>query len=732
MKKLLVMLFACLVLPSVMMAADKDKLSSKSAVERLYSVEKENKELIKQLKKASFYHSKVWVERWEDGRVYYILQSPGKNIAVVRDGQDRLFYKGRQAKPGDEFYYTYFGSLELTKVNGTYYFLANGKYMYTHEGRYVGTNAVLKTYGDRSFFVSKNINKYGNHSDKTYYEVYTLDGHKAIDDADAFWYCPETPVSLCDVGGFTFPAMPMKEHFIGQFDQNDAAGRKKQFSLGFTDGRECMSNSSMSLLIGNAYYAVNAEKCRLLTDSTSYNVAGNRIDNKLLRVESGELNIPSRYDFSDKHYGCMSLYKADGTKLLDSLLWADFNSNDQVIVYYRNNEARAVRCGALNPLHPQLSVPPLFAEVMYVPDGTGISKPWVRMTSFGDWKPYSADEKYSFDALSDAQRKFEENNFFSYLIDQKIDDAKTDNMTDEEKLMYVYAAGMVGSSGVRQQQEIMQYLYSGIAPSKEPSRDDDDDDDGYSDDDYVFNGKTYSKGKWVRKKVDHACVIAKKMEAFADKQSDRYKLMQSMYGTVHLLKNKLDFNYQTGIPEARKNFDNEVALQKYRQQQEEERQRQQQAQQANELVSTIFGMLGNVVNNLTQSKPGKKAPLVKSSGIRVVKEHTGHQMLDNMKVPENFNYLPIYTGTTGEMATDMQSMPGAYGGSSASSAGESNSGTASAQKKCQSCLSHPGKCYICSGKGQYIPSVSVGHYVKCDHCHGTGICQSCHGSGTRP
>lgn len=717
------MLFVCLVFHSVMMAAGKDKLSSKSAVERLYSVEKENKELIKELKKASFYHTKAWVERWEDGRVYYILQSPGKAFAVIRDGQDRLFHKNVNIKPGSEFYYTFFDSIELTKVNGTYYFLANGKYLYTYEGRYVGENAVLKTYGDRSFFVSEKITRYTGFPDKKRYEVYTPDGHCAVDGADAFWYCPASPASLCTIGGFSFPAMPMKEHFIGQFDVKGNTGRKKLFSLGFTDETEVMRNISKDMLIGNAYFAADAEKCRLLTDSTSYNVAGNKIESRLFRVESGELTTTrSAYDFSDYHFGNMSLYKADGTKLLDSLLWVDFNGNEQVIQYYRNNDAGAVRCGALNPLYPQLSVPPLFAEVMYVPDGTGISKPWVRLSSFGEWQPYSPDGKYDFDTLSKAQQLFEKNDFFFYLID--FVDKKPEEMTDEEKVMYVYAAGMVGRHSIQQQQSIMQNLYNGIAPTKVPSKE--------TDDDYEFNGKTFADGSLGLRLVEHACDILEKMEAFADKQSDRYKLLQSMYTTVHLLRNQLDFNYQTGIPEARKICDNQVAFQKNQQQQYEVRQRQQQAQQTSELVSTIFGALGNVLNNLVQPKSGKNAPMVKSSGIRVVKEHTGHQMLDNMKVPESFNYLPVYIGTTGEMVTDVQGTSGAYSGSSAASTGGNASGTASAQKKCQSCLSHPGKCFICGGNGQYIPSVSVGHYVKCDHCHGTGICQSCHGTGTRP
>lgn len=78
---------------------------------------------------------------------------------------------------------------------------------------------------------------------------------------------------------------------------------------------------------------------------------------------------------------------------------------------------------------------------------------------------------------------------------------------------------------------------------------------------------------------------------------------------------------------------------------------------------------------------------------------------------------------------------GYSGGSSSYGGSNSNSGSpkvSKKQKKCQICLVHPGKCNLCGGKGQYIPSVSVGHYVKCSKCDGTGACRYCKGTGISP
>lgn len=101
----LTMLLALLVLPLTMKAGSKDELSSKSAVERLSDVEKENKGLLKELKKAYYQSVKGWVERWTDGRIYYILRTLDKRITIIRDGKERIFYSPYD-KPGDDNYYS--------------------------------------------------------------------------------------------------------------------------------------------------------------------------------------------------------------------------------------------------------------------------------------------------------------------------------------------------------------------------------------------------------------------------------------------------------------------------------------------------------------------------------------------------------------------------------------------------------------------------------------------------
>ena len=383
--------------------------------------------------------------------------------------------------------------------------------------------------------------------------------------------------------------------------------------------------------------------------------------------------------------------------MLDSLAWADFSSKDQVIYYYKENNERAIRCGALNPLYPELNVPPLFAEIDYIPDGSGISKPWVRLTSFGQWEPYDPQKKYDYSSLSKNQRMFEKNDFSFYC--HYLKETKAEDMTDEEKVMYIYAAGMVGNKVMHDQQKIMNNYYNGIAPTKE-------DESSYS-----FQNSFLLNGYYERDYLHRSCELIDYMEKHTDKRSEKYQLVQGMKDYSRYLNKVVAENYETHIPEAKSAYSRYEAQQRLAKALEEERRAEAQSQKINSLALIALNAFGNVINTLVQgSSHSANKPLVKSSGIRVVKEHTGHKMLDGMKVPDSFNYLPVYTGSS-DMEMPASSTWQQSSGNNSSAAGSTSS--SSSTQRCRLCLSHPSKCNLCAGRGQYIPSVSVGHYIKC-------------------
>lgn len=708
----LTVLLALLVLPLTMKAGSKDELSSKSAVERLSDVEKENKGLLKELKKAYYQSVKGWVERWTDGRIYYILRTLDKRITIIRDGKERIFY-GPNDKPGDDNYYFFYDSIELTEREGKPFFLVNGNTLYSYNGELIGQDAVVKTFDGKKYFNA--INRWGSNTD---YNLTTIEGKPIFKNVDEYWFFPASDRSLCRIGDFSFPAMPLKARFMSLEKNKNNNRAEDRYEIRTPDGEKINSYIKQQALIGNAYYAARTNevmpvRTQFITD-TSINVSGNKINNRLFRVEGQDLGYPA-YDYHNNHYCDVRLFKADGTLLLDSLAWADFSSKDQVIYYYKENNERAIRCGALNPLYPELNVPPLFAEIDYIPDGSGISKPWVRLTSFGQWEPYDPQKKYDYSSLSKNQRMFEKNDFNFYC--HYLKETKAEDMTDEEKVMYIYAAGMVGNKVMHDQQKIMNNYYNGIAPTKE-------DESSYS-----FQNSFLLNGYNERDYLHRSCELIDYMEKHTDKRSEKYQLVQGMKDYSRYLNKVVAENYETHIPEAKSAYSRYEAQQRLAKALEEERRAEAQSQKMNSLALIALNAFGNVINTLVQgSSHSANKPLVKSSGIRVVKEHTGHKMLDGMKVPDSFNYLPVYTGSS-DMEMPASSTWQQSSGNNSSAAGSTSS--SSSTQRCRLCLSHPGKCNLCAGRGQYIPSVSVGHYIKCDKCNGTGTCPSCHGSGAQ-
>lgn len=717
MKRILnfVLLLVLFVFPLSVSAGSDNQLSSKSAVERLPDVEKNNKELIKQLKKNAFYKTEVWAERWTDGQIYYILKLRSNTFTVVRNGTERVF-GDKKANPGTDYYYFYYGSIELTEREGKPFFLVNKTNLYSYKGEYIGENAEVKQMGDTKVFCSES-----HFNQDVTYNLSLFDGTPVYRNVDQYWYIPASDRALCRIGDFSFPSMPMNARFMSMRKKDKYTPNDRYF-ISSVDGKELAVNLTDKAIVGNAYYGrcISQPTVSLMVDSTSVNVAGYKIVDQLYRLEGGKSDAYKPYDYDDAHYCDLELFKADGTLLLDSLAWADFSSNDQVIYYYTKNNTGAIRCGALNPLYPQLSVPPLFAEVKYIADGSGVGKPWVRLTSFGKWEPFNPQKNYAFNALSKTQRLFEENQFFFYCSD--LEHVDIEKLTDEEKVMYVYAAGMTGNYALHEQQKIIDNYCNGIAPTQDPE---------YNDSHYTYSSGMLTCGRAEDSFLNRACELIEYVEAHADRKSETYKMVQAMKDYVKFLEREVSTNLYINIGRAKQAYKDYQAQQLRERAAEEQRMAEAKRQRTNALVSAALNVLSGLMNNLAQGgRSGSTAVTVKSSGVRATKEHTGHYNLDNMKLPDNFNYFPVYTGVSSGADFNMPSGTFSGGGASAGSY-ETTPSSSSSVKKCQLCLSHPGKCNLCGGRGEYIPSVSVGHYVKCGKCNGTGQCSGCNGTGTR-
>lgn len=686
-------------------------LASTSSVKRLEARETQLSSRLKELKKQHKL-SDISIEQWTDGEEYIVMRDKEGRIALSRithEGDTPLFTSGSGIN--------FFPSVELVDHNGVNYFTLGGNVKGSYNGKYHLAGDVY-TFGDHHYILrSKDA-------------AIDLLGHQnySWDRKSTFTFYPAVKAGFTQIDGtaatsFYHPAMEARMVWSGN----------PSFS-GSADGCAVPGTPKILGLVvpGNAYVVTGT----LPTDkspgfryvSTGFTEDGKEKKTRVYAVEGCSFEADPLTK-ARRYYTNMQLLSADGKVLVDSANTYAFNFDDQVIYFRRDDQKIPVRTGAYNPMYPALSVPALFADVKYVPDGSGVAKPWVKLRSFSDWEPYDPKKKYSLDSIPEWYMWFEVDNFDNFLMTTK---KKPEEMNKEEALMYIYSAGMFGTPVRNKQRQVISEFYNGRDATS------------HLENIYTVLNVTLSVGELAADCLFKAVQVLDHAKTLTG--DGEYKWwMEQFDGYIRSLWQEVDMNLTTHIPHAKRDYDSYVNMLALNRQQaalniqqsanvylQDAKPRAQATEQAQaKFVNAFASLMGSIVN---LASGGKVKPV--NYGISAP---VGYKAVATKKGTAKASTTPagagIYT-PTGQMLNSVQmpaefySMPVDYSSSSSSSSSSvsSSSTSSSSGSMCHKCYGR-GRCVLCNGQGRYIPSVSVGKYVDCTSCHKSGNCPSCGGTG---
>lgn len=691
-------------------------LASKSSVKRLETREAQLSSRLKQLKKQHKL-SDISIEQWTDGEEYIVMRDKQGRIALSRitpEGDTPLFYANGL--------YDWYPELELAEYCGVKYFL-DGNIKGTYRGSGSIPNGELRTFGDRHYIVDNGeaVDMSGGSECDHYYW-----NSKSVN----FSYYPAVSPGFTSFDGtsatnFYHPAMEARMVWRGD-----------QSYSGYNGG--CATPGSKQIggyvVPGNAYVitgVLDNKRAPGFGEASTVTADGKERKIRVFGVESPYYE--ETLSKAKRHTINLQLLSADGKVLVDSANMFTFNFEDQVVYFLRDDQKIPVRTGAYNPMYPALSVPALFADVKYVPDGSGVAKPWVKLRTFSDWEQYDPRKKYSLDSIPELYRWFEKDYFSSFL---RFNQKQPKEMTREECQMYLYSVGMVCTPVLHEQRQVINDFYSGKDATSRLQR--------VNRIKLDMSDENMSLGESETIWASTAMEVLEHAKTFTGDGEFSW-WMEQFNDYIEKLRFELKMNLEFYIPRSKRAYDLYVRMAARNRQQaalniqqsanlylEDARPRARATEQAQAKFANAFAsLMGSIVNIATG---GKIKPV--NYGISAP---VGYKAVATKKGTAKASATPagagIYT-PTGQMLNSVQmpaefySMPVDYSSSSSSSSSSvSGSSTSSSSgSMCHKCYGR-GRCVLCNGQGRYIPSVSVGKYVDCTSCHKSGNCPSCGGTG---
>ena len=533
MKKLVLVLFALLTIVSM---SAKDVLSSKSSVRFREDIAKANKDLVKKLKKRTMWITKVTVEEWEDGQIYYVMKLRGGYFTIVRNGSEELFIKG-QARNTDN---GYFKSISLEKIDGHYLFKVNDKSYYSYDGKNNIYDAKLVTFGSKRYLYREYIGDYGSIKNEKRFSLMSLDGKLSLM-GHTLQYVPKQDAgvyAIDDKGNGTFSLPAIEEHFV--YTENH---QELTTYVACMDGniiKNVLLIPGGKLMVNNCNYS---KPCGV-RKKTDYDNNGTKFIREMSHAEC-LFKSP------------LNLQTTDGKTIFGGMKKIDFCMDDGVVYFvkydsitYRDN------WGAMVPQSPEQNVEPLFYSIRYIE-----GKPWVKTSAISLWEPYDKSKDY---------KKVEKNSLVADVESEDynviaIDCEYNNNCDIHSTFAYLIGSVELAKKALVEQDSICTIYRKGIDASKMIS------------DDLTSYGKL-SSGKKEYKFLQKAGKFYGILKKAGEIPVHLALQMEEYNGIRQFLQEELKENMDKTIPNARGTF-LKIGIEK-RQKEREEARRKREAREA--------------------------------------------------------------------------------------------------------------------------------------------------------
>lgn len=685
--------------------------SSSSTVCRELEMEKlqEHKDKIKALKKQFRDLKDFAIERWSDGKVYYILYSKhdGEFTIMPLDADTPYFMWAN-----DEYLAAY-SNIEIIEHEGYKFFKVRDDLWLFYNGKNTSKfnpTTEIKQYGSSKYVVKVDV--YG---DRTTYFVYSLDGTNIMQSGSLDFYPAEEAGVRYDKNtglALYHPAMP--ERFVGVNETAHLAeyGKPRIYYLGYFG----VPDTHFSVRVPGGDYFVGAS---FPLPSEIKTEVRQGVDGKMYKYKVFE--VAERFYTSRD----MQLYVHAGRHgrpiLPDKANRLKISTPDQIAYYsYYDGDARFDRMGCISLVDSTFRIPPKFADIKVFYDSENKPFAMVKMSSLAEYEIYDPAKTYDYMSMSDLELNFERKAWPKVISAVK---TKTLEELPEKNLYpWLYAEIEMLKNDIDVKNEALKRLRTHSLADGEEAE--------------IMNrvnsaGNQYSWYNPIRFSSDYSVddAVIHFAENIQSPNAEKYKLMADYLNSLIKQRTQL----AETIEEAEKTYVQEKRMAQIRQDAERqqrileaEQQRQANSAMQQAIMLSVLGSIFNAVsggsavlpqtNYIGSAMTTTAVPqgYVNTSGTTAVQPvniySSGREMLEATSVSPEIEGMAIANGWVPETASSA-----------------SDNSSSSGSNLCHACFGS-GKCGVCNGSGRYMPNLD-GHYIDCTACKKSGECAQCGGQG---